>query len=885
MLDLLIRVFFRCVLALRYRIRVKGLDAITARGTRGIVFFANHPGLIDPIIVFTALFKLFRPRALADQDQIDRPGIRWLARHVGVVALPDIRRHGPGSKAVIEQRMRECFAGLRGGANLLLYPSGHIYRSRLEDLRGNSGVEQILREVPGIRVVLLRTRGVWGSRFTFARGDFPEVGRVLRQGLLDILASFIFFTPKRDVTLEFIEPQDLPRDADRAALNQYIQTWYNDAAPPAIYVPRTIWERGGAREMPDPQPPSVQGAASEIPASVRALVSSHVREIAGADVVRDTDRLSQDLGLDSLARAELALWIGREFGHSVSDVDAIQTVGDLMLAARGEAVVAKAVALRPVPAAWFAGRANERLSPPPGRTIAEAFLAAARRTPGQVIVADQLRGALTYRDLVTAVLALKPLFEKLDGARLGIMLPASAGAAATYLATLFAGKTPVLVNWTTGARSLKYVLDASETKRVLTSRLLVERVKGQGLDLAEIADRFVFLEDLAGQIGLWSKLAAALRARLNWSSLRGAKSAEYAAILFTSGSEALPKVVPLTHENILSNIRDLLNCYALRRDDAMMGFLPPFHVFGLTVTMLLPLTTGLRAVYHANPTEAWVIARLLEAYRPTLVLGTPTFLSSILRASTDAQLKPLRLAIVGAEKCPERTYQAFARRCPGAQLIEGYGITECSPVVSAVRENDLRPGTIGRVMPSVEYTIVDAESGAEIRRPPNAAAGDCGAGRAGLLLVRGPNVFPGYLGSAATPFVQHAGKAWYRTGDLVSEDSTGVLTFRGRLKRFVKIGGEMISLPAIEAALEPGLSTPEDEAPAYAIEAAAGEEHPEIVLFSTREIDRHGANKLIRDAGLSALHNVSRVERIEALPLLGTGKTDYRALKERLKRT
>ncbi|GMU82618.1 MAG: hypothetical protein AMXMBFR47_24890 [Planctomycetota bacterium] len=880
MLDFLIHVFFRFALSLRYRIRVKGLDAIAARGTRGIVFFANHPGLIDPIIVFTTLFKPFRPRALADQDQIDRPLIRSLARRVGVVPLPDIRKHGPGAKAIVEQRMRECFDGLRGSDNLLLYPSGHIYRSRNEDLRGNSGVEQILKEVPEVRVVLLRTRGVWGSRFTFARGDFPHLGQVLRQCLFDILASFIFFVPKREVTLEFIEPTDFPRRADRAAMNAFIETWYNDHAPPALYVPRTIWERGGVREMPDPEPPRTQTATADIPASVRGLVTSHICEVAGVAAVQDSDRLSQDLGLDSLARAELALWIGKEFGHPISDVDAIQTVGDLMLAARGQAVVAKAVALKPVPPAWFAGRVRERLAAPSGRTLADAFLDAASRAPGQVIIADQVRGAMTYRDLVTAVLVLRPMFERLAGDRLGIMLPASAGASATYLATMFAGKTPVMVNWTTGARSLKYVLDASETRHVLTSKLLVERVKGQGLDLGEIADRFVYLEDLGAGVGKWTKLWAALGARLSWSSLRRAKVSEHAAILFTSGSEAMPKVVPLTHENILANIRDLLTTYGLFRDDGLMGFLPPFHVFGLTVTMLLPLTTGLRAVYHANPTEAWVIARLLEAYKPSIVLGTPTFLSGILRASSDAQLSSLRLAIVGAEKCPERTYQAFAQRCPGAKLIEGYGITECSPVVSAVREDDLRFGTIGRVMPSVEYAIVDAETGEALRRRDEAAHGEP---QAGMLLVRGPNVFPGYLGNAPSPFVEHAGRQWYRTGDLVSEDADGVLTFRGRLKRFVKIGGEMISLPAIESALEPALSKPDDEAPAFAIEATPSEEHPEIVLFSTREIDRGGANRLIREAGLSALHNVTRVERVEALPLLGTGKTDYRALKERLK--
>ncbi len=509
-----------------------------------------------------------------------------------------------------------------------------------------------------------------------------------------------------------------------------------------------------------------------------------------------------------------------------------------------------------------------RVDAPPGATLTEVFLSAARKNPSSVIVADQASGARTYRDLITAILALRPHVEPLPGESIGVLLPASVGAVVAYLTALFSGKTPVMVNWTTGARNIQHALELTGAKQVLTAKALVARLAQQGIDLRSIADRFVFLEELGARLTRWEKLSAAIRARFDWSSLAGVKVRSTAAILLTSGSEALPKAVPLTHENLLTNLRDVLSVYRLYSDDRLIGFLPPFHSFGLTVTMLLPLVAGVRSVYHANPTETWLLARLIEAYRCTLLVGTPTFLASLVRTAGAGQLETLRLAITGAERCPDRTYDAVAAACPNAVVLEGYGVTECSPIVSANREEAPQRGSIGQPLPSVKIAIIDAETGV-----------DAAPGQAGILLVRGPSVFPGYLGAANSPFVQHAAEDWYSTGDLVVADETGVLTFRGRLKRFVKIGGEMISLPAIEGVLESAYGSESDDGPVLAVDSTADERHPELVLFSVRDLERAEVNRRIREAGLSPLHNVARVVRVDSIPVLGTGKTDYRALR------
>ena len=324
--------------------------------------------------------------------------------------------------------------------------------------------------------------------------------------------------------------------------------------------------------------------------------------------------------------------------------------------------------------------------------------------------------------------------------------------------------------------------------------------------------------------------------------------------------------------NFLTNVRDVSQVLHVTRQDRMIGILPPFHSFGLLGTILFPLCGAIPVVYHPNPTEGGMLARLIEAYKVTVLIGTPTFLAGIVRAAGDKQLDTLRIVVSGAEKCPLSLHQTIGQRWPRMKVIEGYGITECSPVVSANREEDIRPGTIGRILPSVECAIQDVETGrrAEI-------------GRSGILLVRGPSIFGGYLNyDGPSPFVEFEGKTWYRTGDLVSEDEGGVITFAGRLKRFVKLGGEMISLPAIEEVLARSYVTENDEKPVLAVEATPQELNPELVLFTLRDIERDEVNRRLREGGLSPIYNIRRIVKVDEIPVLGTGKTDYRALKERL---
>lgn len=452
------------------------------------------------------------------------------------------------------------------------------------------------------------------------------------------------------------------------------------------------------------------------------------------------------------------------------------------------------------------------------------------------------------------------------------MMPASVGADALYLVTLLAGRVPAMVNWTSGPRAVVHSLDSAGVRKVLTARALIQRLEPLGAEFDAYRDRLVYVEDLAGEISGADRVRALARARLRPSSLDpGVRPEDEAVVLFTSGSEALPKAVPLSHRNLLSNLSDIGAWVPFSAGDRLLSILPPFHSFGLTAGLLMPLLNGIPVVHHPNPRDAVQLVHIVQAYGVTLLGGTPTFLEAMMREASPGQLDSLRLCVTGGEACPKRVLVGLERLCPNAQILEGYGVTECSPIVSINSPEAARFGSIGRVLPSLEHRILHPE-----RDEPVAQ------GQLGRLVVRGPSVFSAYLGrKASDPFVTIEGERWYDTRDLVVEDEDGFLGFQGRLKRFVKIGGEMISLPAMEEVLAAAFGRGGD-GPEVAVVGAGEDTRPEVVLVTTLDVDRATANRVLREAGLSPIHAVDRVVHIEAIPTLGTGKTDHRSTLEAL---
>jgi long-chain-fatty-acid--[acyl-carrier-protein] ligase len=860
------------ILSLRYRVQLKGLDTIHSNDSRGILFIPNHPALVDPPLVFSSLYSRFKLRPLVDENQVHTSLSRLLMKKIRCVTIPDMTEGSHGRDGVISA-MNEVVSGLQQGDQILFYPSGRIYRSRLESLRGNSGVATIIREVPDVRVVLVRSTGLWGSSFSRASGTKPSLGRDIWKKVWAIVSAGIFFGPKRKVTIELCEATDLPRNGDRQALNSYLEDFYNKKAPGNSSVPYFWWQGSRPKQLSEPVTVVNPGDSNTISEAIHEQVFEKITELSGNTHFTENHTLASDVGMDSLVVAELGVWIEQEFGHRVDDIEALGDVRDVLLAASGQLVSTRSDQDISAPANWKQQKDTTHLLCADEETITGLLLAQASKNPSLPIMADLLGGVKTYRDILTGIFALSPVFKEMEGDTIGLMLPAGVTCTIAYYSLLFAGKTPVMVNWTMGESNLNYCLEKVGVKQVITAKALLTKLGGQGFETENTPFSWLCLEDVGRNLSTGKKIGAKIKSYTSISALKRIKVQETAAILFTSGSEARPKAVPLSHKNFIANVGDVNTILGLRRNDVLVGMLPPFHSLGLTGTVILPMSLGLQVVYHANPTEAATLAKLIEGYGVTVLLGTPTFLNGILRGAEDQQLSSLRLAFTGAEKCPAQIYSTMAKHYPETILCEGYGVTECAPLISVNHPDNSVAESIGKVLDSMEYILVDPENKGTAVAP----------GDKGILLVRGENVFDGYLHhDGKQPFIQYQDQQWYETGDLVREDKEGVLHFAGRLKRFIKLGGEMISLPAIESVLLSELQFPEQDGIPLAVEATTDDSSPELVLFMVFDTDRHHVNQAIRNGGLSPLHNIRKVILVDEIPVLGTGKTDYQSLKKLL---
>ena len=886
----------RQILKTRYQTTVRGSDVFNGP-QQGVLVLANHPGFIDPAIMITQLDQFIKVRPLMKENVARHPVTKAVARITRAVLIPDMSEEGRGGVAAAQAAVQSVIDALARGENIILYPSGTIYRQQNEKIGANSAVDRILKALPKTKVVLARSRGIWGSSFSFGlTGESPVkklLTRTIPRAIMSIVSGGIFFAPKRKVEIDFVEAKDMPRDQGRLAINRYLEKFYNEDAPPAMKVPY-FWWQGSTPTVVENKKSTASNDRSALLSSVdpetRRAIYEFITQKLGDAKISDEDLLEAKLGMDSLSRVEMLVWVGETFGREVPEASELKTVGDVLLAAEGKIASTGTVELKPVKANWFYNESPDaKLSVPEGETIPEVFLAQARRHPNRAAVADQISGVLTYRDVVGRIMLLKPLIEELagDSDRIGIMMPASVSATVLTLAAQFAGKTPVMINFTAGKNGVTEAIKTSGITKIITSQTLLEKLKTSGLEMTELDKYFFKLEGLKDSKSFKLKF---IRTKIDsygpWGLLdswaRKNKKDE-AVILFTSGSEKNPKGVPLTHQNQLANIRALAWMVPFTQQDRLMGVLPSFHSFGLTVTQMMSICLGLPTVYFPSPLDGEKISAHINAYEATLVPGTPTFLEGIARAAArdPKLLGTVRMWITGAAKCGNNVYRALGMVCPRSTVIEGYGITETSPAISINPPNKPKPGTLGQVLPGVKHVIVDPETmGKRVDR-----------GSPGLLLVQGKNIFSGYLGSSSeNPFVEFEGSRWYNTGDIVKEDADGYLVMSDRMSRFIKVGGEKISLTAIESPLvemmQSEMASSEDTGPAVAVEGLDETEEGKAavkVAFSTKPLTVAKANEALRTAGLNGLFFITEVVQVKELPMLGSGKVDYKALRRSLK--
>lgn len=491
------------------------------------------------------------------------------------------------------------------------------------------------------------------------------------------------------------------------------------------------------------------------------------------------------------------------------------------------------------------------------------FIDSARAHPDKLAFIDRSANReVSYGSALTASLILARRFAGLEDGRIGIMLPTSSAGALAVTGAVMAGLTPVMINYSTGpARNCQFARQQCDFHTIVTSRTVLEKTGCEELP------GMVYMEDIMASLSAWEKLIAAVKARLPRSWLKrlcGKVDLERpAVILFTSGSEKEPKAVQLSQRNILSNIDAFSDMMEIHDMDNLLAILPYFHVFGLTINLWTPLCLGMTAITYGNPLDFKVVARLIREHKPQLLVGTPVFMEGYLRQSKSGDFASVELAVTGADKCPETLREQF-RDKHGIEIIEGYGTTETSPVISANPRHNNRPGSIGVPIPGVEVRIEHIESGAE-----------CATGETGRILVRGENVMQGYLNNLEETHMRLK-NGWYDTGDLGYLDEDGYLWHKGRLKRFVKIGGEMISLVAVEDALD--RATPE-EVECCAIELPDARRGARIVAITSKEVDSQQVTRQLGDS-LPNLALPKHYVVVEEFPRMGSGKTDFRSLTE-----
>jgi len=497
----------------------------------------------------------------------------------------------------------------------------------------------------------------------------------------------------------------------------------------------------------------------------------------------------------------------------------------------------------------------------PSDTLARRFVRRARHRWYRLTVTDTTGQRLTYGRLLVAGVMLAGWIRRhcISEEKVGIMLPASVGAAVANVAVTLSGKVPVNLNFTAGPESIASAIDQCGMRTVLTSRAFLAKAKLAGVDGA------VFLEDVLPGFGWLDKLRAFLAARLLPSRWLVSDTNPLATIIFSSGSTGKPKGVMLSHSNVISNVEAIGELFLLTRQDTIAGILPHFHSFGYTVTLWLPLLGEPAVAYHSNPTDAKGVGRLVAANKATLLLATPSFCHTYTRACAREQFSSLRYVLVGAEKLRDSVAAAFEKKF-GIYPLEGYGATEMSPVIAVNTPGDGKAGSVGKPIPGVAVRVVDPESGEP--QPP---------GCEGLLMVKGPNRMVGYLGEPEkTAEAIHDG--WYVTGDIVSVDEDGFLTVTDRLSRFSKIAGEMVPHVRIEDCLREMLG----EADACVTSVADECRGERLVAIHTRSgLDAATLWEALSRKGLPRLWLPRKddIHFIERLPRLGTGKLDLRAIK------
>jgi acyl-[acyl-carrier-protein]-phospholipid O-acyltransferase / long-chain-fatty-acid--[acyl-carrier-protein] ligase len=495
----------------------------------------------------------------------------------------------------------------------------------------------------------------------------------------------------------------------------------------------------------------------------------------------------------------------------------------------------------------------------------EALVEARHRYGGtKVIIEDQDRKPLDYNMFIAGSFALSRLLKRHigDESRVGLMLPTSMGGALSFWALHALGRAPVMINFTAGQANIKAAVQVSQIKTVVTAKRFIENAKLE--DLVEAMRgyvRIVYLDEIRKEITLADKLYAFAASKLPLLFAKKATPDDIGVILFTSGSFGSPRGVVLSQRNLVANCRQIAAHIALKPEWVAFNPMPIFHSLGLTGGVILPLLAGLRSFQYPSPLHVKQIPPLLRESKASLLFATDTFINQYARQAEPEDFKSLEFVVCGAEKVRNETHELFKTQFGGVPILEGYGVTECSPVVAVNYPDDNHFGTVGPVLPGIETRLDPVE----------------GIKEGGRLFVKGPNVMAGYINPENPDVIEAPKDGWHDTGDIVTFDHAGFIKILGRAKRFAKIAGEMVSLTAVERLAEE--VWPDNR---HAVVAVSDDKKGErlVLITDNTDADMSRLTNWAKENGTPALAIPKKILKVETVPVLGSGKTDYVALQK-----
>jgi len=880
---LIIKLFY-LLLKLRYDVKYQGLEKCLSRlgSDKSILVLSQYTTELDPLFIFLALEK--KGIIVTPIFHFHMLFIRWIKRLwvlLGVKwVLPYHRKKYWLATEKNLRQMKEIAQNIDANRkNYLFSPNGYLQNSMFPSESDSTTSLLIKRERP---TLLVTVRGMWGSAFSHSCVGIPKKPvKTLWSCFFTLLKNGIFFAPKRKVFLQFELPdEDFPFNEKSEIVNRYFNAYFLrpfdwekyhihlDKIGRAI-VPLYFWKK--TRKIYPYVGRTKEVTLETVPKEIKNIVLKKIAALAKVKVssLQMEQNLIKDLGLNSLDITELVVFLDDKF-QVYAFFELLITVKDVILYAGGkkESPVFKEKREEYMQA-WQDIKNRPKPKYIPSKTIFEAMFHTFDRMKSFPATFDYA-AEMSYMRIKTIIIGFIEKIKNLPNKRIGLLIRGSNYFNALAIATMMCKKTPVLLNWSLGINQLIKTCEIAQVDLILFDDMFFNRI-----EIPENMQKyFMSMYELRYTMELETRKESLEIARkscqeiIKYYGLQDVKEDDTAVILFTSGTESQPKAVPLSHKNILSNEVAAAESIGLSEKDAFLGILPVFHIFGFSTSNILPLVFGCRVVFSENILDLHLAIEYIEEWKITIVCTTPTFLSSLLSLAKPEQLKSIRLFIVGAEKAPKELFDKVNNLKINAQLIEGYGITECSPILTLNKYNEPPKGA-GYPLKNVEIKIVDPET----KKPIPAKS-------RGLILAKGPSVFAGYLNDKLDPFVYIDNEKWYNTKDLGYLDEEGALYLTGRLSRTVKKGGELISFPLIEEVLYSTIKKKVTKPFYLAIFSKEISKKVRLILCSNLSLSLEEVNNYLKEAKMGNIYFLDKVIKVDPFPLFATGKIDYKKIEK-----